>query len=122
MDTLFYDGSCPLCRREIRLLRRLQRGDLAFADIHAQTPHSDRRPGREALLRRLHLRLGDGRWLIGLEANVHAWSHTRYGVMFRPLLWPGIRSLAEGIYQRWADRRYQRKYACHPCRASVTEE
>ena len=122
MDTLFYDGSCPLCRKEIRLLRRLQRGDLAFADIHAQIPHSDRRPNREALLRRLHLRRGDGRWLIGLEANVHAWSHTRFGFLFRPLLWPGIRTLATGIYQRWADRRYQHRYACHPCRASATEE
>ncbi len=37
-DTLFYDGSCPLCAREIRTLRRLQTGNLIFADIHVQNP------------------------------------------------------------------------------------
>ncbi|HBI79436.1 MAG TPA: DUF393 domain-containing protein, partial [Marinobacter adhaerens] len=25
-DTLFYDGQCPLCAKEIRTLRKLQRG------------------------------------------------------------------------------------------------
>lgn len=64
-DTLYYDGLCSLCTREIRTLRRLQHGQLDFADI--------------------------------------------------PLLWPGIRPLAERIYRAWAERRYRRLYACSVC-------
>lgn len=111
-DTLFYDSHCPLCAREIRTLRKLQDGYLIFADIHEQQDGSPQVPGHEALLRRLHLMTGSGDWVTGLEATVRAWSHTRYGILFRPLLWPMVLPLASRLYEIWADRRYQRKYAC----------
>lgn len=116
-DILYFDGQCPLCAREIRTLRRLQQGGLAFVDVHQQSEHAeDERPGREQLLRRLHLRRADGHWEVGLPATVRAWSHTRAGVLFRPLLWPGLFLVADWVYRRWADRRYERKYACAICR------
>ncbi|MDX1802401.1 MAG: DUF393 domain-containing protein [Marinobacter sp.] len=116
-DTLYFDGQCPLCAREIRTLQRLQRGGLTFSDVHRQPEAaSDELPGREQLLRRLHLRRADGRWEIGLRATVRAWSHTRVGWLFRPLLWPGLYTVADWVYRRWADRRYDRKYACAVCR------
>ena len=111
-DTLFYDGSCPLCAKEIKTLRKLQRGHLIFADIHQQPADSTGLPSREALLRRLHLQAWSGEWVIGLHANVRAWSHTRAGFLFKPLLWPFIYPVANKIYQQWADRRYEKKYAC----------
>ncbi|WP_166268796.1 thiol-disulfide oxidoreductase DCC family protein [Marinobacter caseinilyticus] len=115
MDTLFYDGQCPLCQREIATLSRLQQGGLAFADVHQQPEPAAGHPDREALLRRLHLRSGDGNWLTGLHANVRAWSHTRIGWLFRPLLWPVLFPVARIIYERWADRRYDKRYACGVC-------
>ena len=115
MDTLFYDGQCPLCAKEIGTLRKLQQGDLVFADIHAQPNRKGMLPGREALLRRLHLLTGDGNWVIGLPANVRAWSHTPVGFFFKPLLWPGSYPLAARIYETWADKRYERKSACGSC-------
>lgn len=111
-DTLFYDGNCPLCAKEIKTLRKLQQGHLIFADIHQQTPGNNDLPSREALLRRLHLKTWTGEWVTGLHANVRAWSHTRVGFAFKPLLWPGIHPIANRIYQQWADRRYDKKYAC----------
>ncbi|QSP95786.1 DUF393 domain-containing protein [Marinobacter salinisoli] len=111
-DTLFYDGSCPLCTKEIATLRKLQRGSLMFVDIHQPDPDAGERPSQEQLLRRLHLQTGSGDWVIGLRANVRAWSHTRFGVLFKPLLWPGIYTVASRIYAAWADRRYDRKYQC----------
>jgi predicted DCC family thiol-disulfide oxidoreductase YuxK len=112
-DTLYFDGQCPLCAREISTLRRLQQGGLTFADIHQQPESPDsQHPDREQMLRRLHLHRADGSWEIGLPANVRAWSHTRLGWLFRPLLWPGLFQLAGWIYRRWADRRYVRKLAC----------
>ncbi len=38
MDTLYYDGKCPLCLREIRLLERLQGGQLELVDAHTYEP------------------------------------------------------------------------------------
>lgn len=115
MDTLFYDGQCPLCAKEIGTLRKLQTGDLVFADIHAQQNRKGMLPDREALLRRLHLLTGEGNWIVGLPANVRAWSHTRFGFFFKPLLWPVIYPVAARIYESWADRRYEKKYACGAC-------
>lgn len=113
MDTLFYDGRCPLCTREIRTLRRLQDGQLAFRDIH-QLSDSElpAEMNREQLLRRLHALDSRGQWHRGLEATVLSWSHTRWGWLFRPLLWPPLRPLTKRLYRRWADRRYCNLYGC----------
>ena len=116
MDTLFYDGQCPLCSKEIATLRKLENGNLMFADVHAQSNRKGLLPEREALLRRLHLLTGDGYWVVGLHATVRAWSHTRFGFLFKPLLWPLVYPFATVFYARWADRRYRRKYECNTCR------
>jgi predicted DCC family thiol-disulfide oxidoreductase YuxK len=115
MDTLFYDGQCPLCAREIATLKKLETGNLIFADVHVQENRKGLLPDREALLRRLHLLTSEGEWVIGLHATVRAWSHTRFGFLFKPLLWPVIYPLASRAYSSWADRRYQRKYDCSVC-------
>ncbi|TVP59380.1 MAG: DUF393 domain-containing protein [Halomonadaceae bacterium] len=114
MDTLFYDGQCPLCQREMRTLERLRRDSLQLQDIHALSP-DPHRPPNEDLLYLLHLQTGAGDWVIGLPANVRAWSHTRFGWLFRPLLWPGLRQVAEAVYFRWAKQRYRKRYGCIPC-------
>ncbi|MFW5825644.1 MAG: thiol-disulfide oxidoreductase DCC family protein, partial [Marinobacter sp.] len=109
------DSQCPRCRREIDTLRRLEQGGLGFVDIHQQPDGGPLAPGREALLRRLHLVTGDGTWYTGLDATVRAWSHTSAGWLFRPLTWPLLRPLTGPVYERWADRRYERRYACDRC-------
>ena len=66
---VFYDGACPLCAREMRWLRRLDRhGRVRFTDIAA--PAFD--PGAagltfDALMARIHGRLPDGRVIEGVE-------------------------------------------------------
>ncbi|MFE8069909.1 DCC1-like thiol-disulfide oxidoreductase family protein [Marinobacteraceae bacterium S3BR75-40.1] len=99
--------------KEIRLLGHLGDSQLRLQDIHgltdAQLPEN---ASREALLKRLHLRNAKGHWSIGVEATVVAWSHTRWGWLFRPLLWPVIHPLVNRVYVRWADRRYCGRYAC----------
>ena len=109
-DLLYYDSRCPLCRREIALLERLCDDGLAFVDIHGV--EGEMGPGRDELLRRLHLRRATGQMITGLEANVAVWQHTSFGFAWRLLLLPGIRPLAEALYDRWAQRRYRRLYGC----------
>lgn len=78
--TVWYDGDCPLCRREISLMRRLdRRGAIAFVDAATRTGSCpiDRRD----LLLRFHA-LEDGRMVSGAEAFAAMW---RALPLLRPL-------------------------------------
>ncbi len=105
-DTLYYDGQCPLCVKEMDRLRRLKGPDLSLCDIH----ELDDRPDRDTLLRVLHLER-DGEFLTGVDANVAAWQHTRFGWLWRWMTWPLLRPFVERAYDRWARWRYDRLYS-----------
>lgn len=113
-DTLYYDGNCPLCMREVRLLQRIADPGLTLQDLHS-VPDRTGEPTRLEKLATLHLRTGSGRWLTGVDATVQAWSHTRWGFLFRILRWPLIGPLADSAYRYWARKRYQRLYGCGEC-------
>ena len=54
MVKVWFDGACPLCRREIALMRRLdRRGAIAFVDV-AQGADPSCPIDRSALLARFH--------------------------------------------------------------------
>lgn len=90
--TLYYDGRCPLCTREVRLLRRADRtGRLGLVDIHglsdAELPAGF---GRGRLLALLHGRAADGAWLVGPPAMRAAYLAAGRGWMMAWTGWPGI--------------------------------
>jgi len=68
---VWFDGDCPLCQREIALMRRLDRRHaIAFVDVardNATCPID-----RAALLARFHA-LEDGRMLSGAAAFAAMW-------------------------------------------------
>ena len=65
---VFYDAACPLCRREIDLVRRLDRdGRIAFTDIADEDFVPPAPLGRAQLAARIHARLPDGTILEGVE-------------------------------------------------------
>jgi predicted DCC family thiol-disulfide oxidoreductase YuxK len=107
-DTLFYDGQCPVCNAEIARLEAHADENLVCVDIHseASSPPID----RQALFSQLHLLKADGQLLVGLEANVAAWQHTKWRVLSGILLWPTIRWFAEFAYRGWLIL-YQRQRA-----------
>lgn len=78
--TVFYDGGCPLCLREIALMRRLdRRGRIAFRDV---SDGSTACPiDRAELLARFHAE-EDGRLLSGAAAFAAMW---RAIPLLRPL-------------------------------------
>lgn len=77
--TVWHDGGCPLCRREIALMRRLDtRGRITFVDVtHAACPTD-----RAALLARFHAREDGGPLLSGAAAFAAMW---RAIPLLRPL-------------------------------------
>ena len=79
--TVWYDGACPLCRREITGLRRLdRRGAITFIDVSEDKPESCPL-AKEDLLARFHAR-EDGIMLSGAAAFAVMW---RAIPMLRPL-------------------------------------
>jgi len=71
--TVFYDRSCPMCSTEMHALRDLDwRGRLRLVDCSAPEFDAAQAAGRnvtrEALMRRMHVRDPEGRWLVGVEA------------------------------------------------------
>lgn len=73
MSTLevWFDGDCPLCRREIALMRRLdRRGAIRFIDV--ATGQGVCPIDRSELLTRFHAR-EDGQMVSGAEAFAAMW-------------------------------------------------
>ncbi|MBP0615355.1 thiol-disulfide oxidoreductase DCC family protein [Jiella mangrovi] len=78
---VWHDGSCPLCRKEIALMRRLdRRGAIRFVDA-ATAELGDCPIDRADLLSRFHAR-EDGRLLSGAAAFAAMW---RQIPVLRPL-------------------------------------
>ncbi len=74
--TVFYDGACPLCRREIDLYKRLEGSDgIDWQDLSSMDEHQ--LPSGLSLhtaLKRFHVQSSDGLLLSGGMAFVHLWS------------------------------------------------
>lgn len=115
---VLYDGECPLCAREIRALRRLDRGRgrIDFEDISA--PGFD--AGRYGLtardvIDRIHGVLPDGRVVEGMEVFRRAWAAVGLGWLLAPSAWPGLRRIADAAYRLFARNRLRLTGRAHPC-------
>lgn len=78
--TIWFDGACPLCRREIAFIQRLDRGR-AIDFIDVSTGNADCPVERAALLARFHAR-ENGEMVSGAAAFAAMW---RAVPLLRPL-------------------------------------
>ena len=77
--TIFFDGSCPLCRREIALLTQFDdQHQLRVVDCSASdfAPVDGHR--RESMMALIHARDAAGGWLIGAPVFAAAYSATGF--------------------------------------------
>lgn len=99
--TVYYDGACPLCRREIALYERLDTHDaVAWCDASSDG-EALARAGltQEGALRRLHVRRPDGRVVAGAAAFVEIWrSVPGFGWLARVARLPGMGWVMERAY------------------------
>ncbi|MBO6783024.1 MAG: DUF393 domain-containing protein [Alphaproteobacteria bacterium] len=74
--TVFYDGSCPLCSREITFYRRRRGGgEIAWVDVSAC--QDSQLPGeltRQSALARFHVQTEDGHLVSGAAAFAALWN------------------------------------------------
>jgi predicted DCC family thiol-disulfide oxidoreductase YuxK len=125
---VLYDGECPLCAREISMLRRLDagRGRLDLEDIAA--PAFD--PARygttlHALMARIHGVLPDGTLIEGVEVFRRAYAAVGLGWLVAPTRWPLLRPLTDAAYRWFARNRLRltgRPDACTSDRCAVHSE
>lgn len=105
---VLYDGDCPLCAREIRGLRRLdrRRGRLAFEDIAAPDFDAGRYGlDQDTVMARIHGVLPDGTVVEGLDLFRRAYEAVGLGWLLAPSRWPGTRRLFEAGYDWFARNR-----------------
>ena len=73
-STVYFDGSCSLCRAEIGYYRRKDQDRvLCFVDISETTAAPPEGVSRERALKRFHVVASDGRVISGAEAFVEVW-------------------------------------------------
>ena len=74
-STVYFDGSCSLCRAEIGYYRRKdQDRALCFVDISETGAVAPDGITKERAMRRFHVRASDGRLLSGAAAFVEVWT------------------------------------------------
>lgn len=124
---VFFDGACPLCVREISLLRRLdgERGRIRFTDIQA--------PGFDAtavglsyseLMRKIHGRLPNGTCIEGVEVFRRLYAAVGFGRLVAFTRLPGVSGVLDFAYERFAEHRLRLTGRCTPdsCTTSPSAE
>lgn len=111
---VFYDGDCPLCLREIRLLQWMDRKNrIRFTDIAAP----DFRPENfgktmNELMDEIQGRLPDGSWIIGVEVFRRLYSAVGLGFLVALTRIPGITHLLDFGYKLFAKNRLRLTGRC----------
>ncbi|MCQ8184446.1 thiol-disulfide oxidoreductase DCC family protein [Parvularcula maris] len=102
MDKLevFYDGACPLCRREIALMQRMDRQDrLAFTDVSPPDAAESCPIDQRQLLARFHIRTPERELVSGTRAFTAAYAQlTGIGAIARLGEFGPTRLALDGLY------------------------
>jgi predicted DCC family thiol-disulfide oxidoreductase YuxK len=125
---VLFDGECPLCKREIRMLERLDRGRdrIAFEDI-SNAAFDPAQYGLDAdlVMAKIHGVLPDGSVVEGLEVFRRAYAAVGLGRLMAPTRWPLLRGLSEAGYQIFARNRLRwtgRQDDCATGRCSISAD
>lgn len=105
--TIFFDGQCPLCVREMRAIKRYDDHNLiALIDINtdqmADYPDIDPVEARRIILAYNN----KGQLIRGLDVLHQAWSLVGKGWIYAPTRWPLIKTLCDQCYLLFARHRY----------------
>ena len=111
---VFYDGECPLCMREIRLLRGRDRaGRIVFTDI-AATGFDPGSVGldQDALMKRIHARLPTGELIEGVEVFRRLYAAVGFGTLVALTRLPVVSHGLDLAYKVFAKNRLRLTGRC----------
>lgn len=73
---VFFDGGCPLCRKEISLYRDADKADaIDWLDVSAEQNIDSLPLPTQALLARFHVQRSDGQLISGARGFIEMWRH-----------------------------------------------
>jgi len=111
---VFFDGDCPLCRREIAIIKRWDKRervrftDIAAADFDAATYGTT----QERLMAEVHGRDAQGNWLVGVEVFRRLYAAIGFGWIAAVTRWPLIRQALDAAYRLFARNRLRLTGRC----------
>ena len=100
-STVYFDGSCPLCRAEIGYYHRKDcSGSLCFIDVSKLDTLLPAGLTQRRAMERFHVRAGNGQLLSGAAAFVEVWARLpRWRWAARIATLPGMLALLELSYR-----------------------
>jgi len=113
---VFFDGDCPLCIREVNLLRRLdRRGRVQFTDIAAPDFVAAVTPEEHAdFMARIRGRLPDGTMIEGVEVFRRLYAAVGFGALVALTRLPGVSQMLDLGYRVFARNRLRLTGRCAP--------
>ena len=118
LPVVLFDGSCPMCSREIAYYRRQKASEaLQWVDI-SREPDTDSRFGisHEEAMKRFHVRDSQGNWQTGAWAFAELWSHfPGWRVLSASLRRARLLPLTNRLYDSFARWRLRRQCADGSC-------
>ena len=121
---VFFDGGCPLCKREINLLRRWDRkGKIQFTDIDDVNFHPEELGKTyDELMAEIQARLPDGRWVTGVEVFRRLYAAVGFGPLVTVTRLPLISQVLDLGYWIFARNRLRLTGRCTSNVCSVTPD
>lgn len=113
---VFYDGDCPLCMREIRMLRARDRdAKILFTNIAAADFDATRYGTTQIeLMDKIRGRLPDGSWIEGVEVFRRLWGAVGFRRLVALSRLPGVSHVLRGAYHLFARNRLRLTGRCTP--------
>ncbi|HEX4916397.1 MAG TPA: demethoxyubiquinone hydroxylase family protein [Limnobacter sp.] len=113
--TVFYDGSCPLCRREIALYQGLKTDQaIAWKDVSAEQTELPANCQRDTLMRRFHIQSPQGELQSGALAFATLWQALPgWRWLGRLAKLPGVLGWMEWLYLGFLTIRPRMQHAMH---------
>ena len=111
---VFFDGDCPLCIREINMLRKLDKGNrVRFTDIASPSfDTGDTGLTWTEFMERIHGRLPDGTMIEGVEVFRHLYSAVGFGRLVSLTRLPVVREALHVGYLLFAKNRLRMTGRC----------
>jgi len=112
---VFYDGECPLCLREIKMLRWMDRKkNIRFTDIAdpAFCP-ADYQKTIQEFMDEIQGRLPDGSWIIGVEVFRRLYASVGLGPLVALTRLPGVSHGLDLGYRIFAKNRLRLTGRCN---------
>ncbi|CAD6261834.1 unnamed protein product [Miscanthus lutarioriparius] len=108
---MLYDGDCPLCMREVNMLRERNKsyGAIKFVDISSKDYSPDDNQGLdyETVMGRIHAILSDGTVVTDVEAFRKLYEEVGLGWVYAVTKYEPVATMANAVYGVWAKYRMQ---------------